>query len=75
MARLGDDMAQRPIKATLIKGARGFVAKDGTPGLRLYPMDGEPFEIAFEAASIPRIRSSLDDVEALLKSGRTGTLH
>lgn len=68
-------MKLRPIKATFIKGARGFVSVDGVPGLRLYPKNGEPFEIAFEAASIPRIRSTLDDVEALLAAGKRGTLH
>ena len=68
-------MASRPIRATLIKGARAFVAKDGTPGLMLYPIEGGPFLIAFETASISRIRSTLDDLEALLASGARDTLH
>jgi len=68
-------MHMRPIRAKFIKGARAFVAKDGTPGLLLYPMKGEPFQIAFEKASIQRIRSTLDDLEAMLSAGKTGLLH
>ena len=68
-------MARRPIKATKIKGARGFVSIDGVPGLRLYPLTGEPFEIAFPASAIPSFRSTLDQIEEMLGAGNTGTVH
>jgi len=68
-------MKLRPIKATLIKGARGFVSVDGVPGLRLYPKKGEPFEIAFPASAIPSIQATLQQLSAALAGGKHGTLH
>jgi len=68
-------MAQRPIKATFIEAARGFVSIDGVPGLRLYPRTGEPFEIAFAPESIPVFSSMLEQLKAALAAGEHGTLH
>lgn len=68
-------MALRPIKAIFIKGARGFITIEGTPGLRLYPKSGEAFEIAFEAKSIPIFLSMLEQLKSALAAGERGTLH
>jgi hypothetical protein len=68
-------MKARPIRATFIKGARGLVSIDGKPGMRFYPMNGEPFEIVFEAEAIPLFVSTLERIKAALASGERGTLH